>query len=78
MYFILRQDEFLSSLKNQFPDAVSENNPVIKMGFWPGGDRDGNPFVNAATTLKVAEALQGAIIKCYYLDVRKLKRQTYF
>ena len=68
----------LSSLKNQFPDAVSENNAIIKMGFWPGGDRDGNPFVNAATTLKVAEALHGAIIKCYYLDVRKLKRRLTF
>jgi phosphoenolpyruvate carboxylase len=34
--------------------------------------------VNAATTLKVAEALHGAIIKCYYLDVRKLKRRLTF
>jgi len=68
----------LSSLKSQFPDAVSENNAVIKMGFWPGGDRDGNPFVTAATTLKVGEALRGAIIKCYYLDVRKLKRRLTF
>jgi len=32
----------LSSLKNQFPDAVSDQNPIIQMGFWPGGDRDGN------------------------------------
>jgi len=68
----------LSSLKNQFPDAVSENNAIIKMGFWPGGDRDGNPFVKAAITLKVAEALRGAIIKCYYLDVRRLKRRLTF
>ena len=68
----------LSFLKDQFPDAVSEKNPVIKMGFWPGGDRDGNPFVTADTTLKVAEALRGAIIKCYYLDVRRLKRRLTF
>ena len=68
----------ISSLKNQFPDTLSENNPVIKMGFWPGGDRDGNPFVTAETTLKVAEALRGAIIKCYYLDVRRLKRRLTF
>ena len=68
----------LSALKSQFPDAVSEKNSVINMGFWPGGDRDGNPFVNVATTLKVGEALRGAIIKCYYLDVRKLKRRLTF
>jgi len=76
--FYYAAGRILSSLKNQFPEAVSENNAIIKMGFWPGGDRDGNPFVNAATTLKVAEALHGAIIKCYFLDVRKLKRRLTF
>jgi len=68
----------ISALKDQFPHAVDKNNAVIKMGFWPGGDRDGNPFVKAATTLRVAEALRGAIIKCYYLDVRRLKRRLTF
>jgi phosphoenolpyruvate carboxylase len=48
------------------------------MGFWPGGDRDGNPFVKADTTLKVAEALRGSIIKCYYRDVRLLKGRLTF
>ncbi len=67
-----------TALKDQFPDSVNEKNPIIKMGFWPGGDRDGNPFVNVQTTLKVAEALRGGIIKCYYLDVRRLKRRLTF
>ncbi len=67
-----------TSLKDQFPNAVNEKNPIIKMGFWPGGDRDGNPFVNVQTTLKVAEELRGGIIKCYYLDVRRLKRRLTF
>ena len=48
------------------------------MGFWPGGDRDGNPFVNTETTLKVADALRGGIIKCYYLEIRKLRRRLTF
>ncbi len=68
----------ITFLKNQFPDAVHDNNPVFKMGFWPGGDRDGNPFVNTETTLKVASALRGSIIKCYYLEVRKLRRRLTF
>ncbi|HEX5653493.1 MAG TPA: phosphoenolpyruvate carboxylase, partial [Chitinophagaceae bacterium] len=68
----------LSSFKNQFPDAVQKNNPVIRMGFWPGGDRDGNPFVTADITLQVANALRGAIIKCYYMDVRRLRRRLTF
>lgn len=70
--------KIISALRDQFPDVLDNKNAVIKMGFWPGGDRDGNPFVKAETTLRVAEALRGAIIKCYYLDVRRLKRRLTF
>src|SRR5690606_34526227 len=68
----------VSFLKNHLPAAVHDNHPIFKMGFWPGGDRDGNPFVNTDTTLKVAEALRGSIIKCYYLEVRKMRRRLTF
>lgn len=68
----------ISFLKSQFNDAVDDNNPIVKMGFWPGGDRDGNPFVNTDITLKVADALRGSIIKCYYLEIRKLRRRLTF
>src|SRR5690606_31947110 len=65
-------------LKSKFPSAVNDQNPMIRMGFWPGGDRDGNPFVKADTTIKVASALSASAIKSYYLDVRKLKRRLTF
>lgn len=68
----------ITQLKNQFPELDLSSNPIIKMGFWPGGDRDGNPYVTVDTTLKVADALRSSIIKCYYLDVRKLKRRLTF
>ncbi|MFP5042645.1 phosphoenolpyruvate carboxylase [Parasediminibacterium sp. JCM 36343] len=68
----------INNLKNSYPGMVCSDNPVIKMGFWPGGDRDGNPFVKAATTLQVAQALRSSIIRCYYRDARKLKRRLTF
>ncbi|MEO6681384.1 MAG: phosphoenolpyruvate carboxylase [Ginsengibacter sp.] len=76
--FFAAAGRIISFLKTQFTDAVDDHNPIIKMGFWPGGDRDGNPFVNTEITLKVADALRGAIIKCYYLEIRKLKRRLTF
>ncbi len=76
--FFAAAGRILSFLKTQFPDAVHPNNPIIKMGFWPGGDRDGNPFVTTETTLKVADALRGGIIKCYYLEIRRLRRRLTF
>ncbi len=65
-------------VKEVFDNDFESNNPFIELGFWPGGDRDGNPFVNAATTIKVAEALRSSIVVCYYRDVRKLKRKLTF
>ena len=70
--------QIISYLKNQFPGALSESNALIRMGFWPGGDRDGNPFVSAEITHKVSEALRGGIVKSYYLDVRRLKKRLTF
>ncbi|MGC4102498.1 phosphoenolpyruvate carboxylase [Ferruginibacter sp.] len=67
-----------SFLKNQFGNNVNNSKPVINMGFWPGGDRDGNPFVTAEITLRVAHALRGSIIKCYYLEIRRIKRRLTF
>lgn len=70
--------QIVSFIKNSFPEAYNPNNPIIKMGFWPGGDRDGNPFVRADTTLNVAKALREALLKAYYSDIRKLKRRLTF
>jgi phosphoenolpyruvate carboxylase len=51
---------------------------VFRLGFWPGGDRDGNPFVSAETTLQVAERLRDTVLRGYYRDIRQLKRRLTF
>ncbi|HLN96126.1 MAG TPA: phosphoenolpyruvate carboxylase, partial [Flavobacterium sp.] len=63
--------------KNVFGNENVEN-PVIQLGFWPGGDRDGNPFVTTEITLKVADRLRTCILKAYYNEIRKLKRKLTF
>jgi phosphoenolpyruvate carboxylase len=54
------------------------NYDLVKIGFWPGGDRDGNPFVTHEITLQVAARLQQSLTRCYYRDVRFLKRRLTF
>ncbi len=59
-------------------DNTIMDNEIVNLGFWPGGDRDGNPFVTTEITLKVAERLRQAIIRSYYRDIRKLRRKLTF
>ncbi|WP_026709145.1 phosphoenolpyruvate carboxylase [Flavobacterium frigidarium] len=63
--------------KNIFKD-IEIQNALIKLGFWPGGDRDGNPFVTTDITLNVADRLRTSILKCYYIEMRALKRKLTF
>lgn len=70
----------LSSIQSKLEDEFDiEGNPnVLELGFWPGGDRDGNPNVTTDTTREVATLLRQIIFRCYYRDFRNLKRRITF
>lgn len=70
--------EMLQYIQKNIFKEKNGSNSIINLGFWPGGDRDGNPFVTAEITLKVADRLRTSILKCYYNDIRKLKRKLTF
>jgi len=60
-------------------EAQPDFNPhLIELGFWPGGDRDGNPFVKYDTTKKVSQLLRNTIMKCYYNHIKDLRKKLTF
>ncbi len=70
--------DIVDQLSEYFPQQVAANPDLITIGFWPGGDRDGNPFVTVETSLKVAARLRSTVLHSYYQNLRALKRRLSF
>ena len=65
-------DDIEEEINTQFPararsSAPSELMPFLQMGSWIGGDRDGNPNVNASTMQRALQR-QSATVFDFYLD----------
>ncbi len=67
-----------TKLEEEFDIDENRKDQLLELGFWPGGDRDGNPNVNTKTTYDVACLLRQIVFRCYYRDFRVLKRRITF
>lgn len=70
--------EILDSLASYAGDRPGASKQLMSIGFWPGGDRDGNPFVDVTVTRNVARKLRYLIVSCYHENLRELKRRFSF
>jgi phosphoenolpyruvate carboxylase len=52
--------------------------PNLQVGFWPGGDRDGNPLVTAEVTEEVSRLLRRRALQCHLDTATALAKRLTF
>ncbi|QNL48447.1 phosphoenolpyruvate carboxylase [Olivibacter sp. SDN3] len=75
-YPVVSDIQFL--VDNNFDFLPEEEKQLVELGFWPGGDRDGNPNVTVESTKEVSSLLRTILFRCYYRDFRVIKRRITF
>ncbi len=65
-------------LDTEFDFLAEDEHQTLELGFWPGGDRDGNPNVKLQSTQAVTELLRKVIYRCYARDYKALRKRLTF
>ena len=76
--FYTSSSRIYNYIEQNILDGKKINNELFSFGFWPCGDRDGNPYVTPEISIKTAKKLKYSIQRNYYRDLRKLRRKLTF
>ena len=77
VYYFAVSDLY-ACIKDHINTSDFDNPDLVKLGFWPGGDRDGNPFVTFDITKDVADELRMSLMKCYDDDIKSIQKKLTF
>jgi phosphoenolpyruvate carboxylase len=64
--------KFEKRLHEAYPDHDFTIQPFLRIGLWPGGDQDGNPYVDGQTLLEARKRLRNAVIDKYQDAINNL------
>ncbi|NMO00467.1 phosphoenolpyruvate carboxylase [Gordonia sp. TBRC 11910] len=63
------------ALLDQYPDSGIEDAPMVRMGSWIGGDRDGNPYVTADIVALATSSAARTAVRHHLDELRSLAQE---